>query len=321
MTVFAHQISVAPMIRRTDRHCRFLHRLISPNVLLYTEMITAEALCHGDAKHLLRHDVSEHPVVIQLGGSNPKALAQAAKMAEEAGYDAVNLNVGCPSDRVKSGQFGVCLMREPALVAACFDAMQSAVAVPVGVKTRIGVDHDDSESFFFDFIDAVHRAGCKHWIIHARKAWLNGLSPKANRNVPPLNYQRVYDLKQRYPDCFVEINGGILDAASALMHLAHVDAVMLGRAVYQNPWLLHEIDLALQCESGPSSREDLVEAYLPYVSEQLAAGVKLSAITPHMMGLFHHQPKGRLWRRHLTAYGSGCEAGVATIRDALQLLA
>jgi tRNA-dihydrouridine synthase A len=315
-----HPLSVAPMIRCTDRHFRYLCRLISPKVKLYTEMITAAALCYGESSRLLAHDVSEYPLVVQLADHDPRRLAKAAVLCEQAGASEINLNVGCPSDRVQSGRFGVCLMKSPAVVAACFKAMAEAVAIPVTIKTRIGVDDYDSEAFFFEFIATQYEAGCRQFIVHARKAWLKGLSPKQNRDVPPLNYQRVYRLKQLYPDCHVVINGGIDSYDAIKAHLSHVDGVMLGRAIHQNPYLLCELDQHMgQADSG-LSREQVIAQYMPYVETQLAKGVRLCQITPHLMGMYHAQPRGRLWRKYLTEQGRHQHAGVDVIAQALHQL-
>lgn len=321
MMIDLHPLSVAPMIRCTDRHFRYLCRLISPRVKLYTEMITAAALCHGDSARLLRHDSSEYPLAVQLADHDPKRLAQAAVLCERAGFSEINFNVGCPSDRVQSGRFGVCLMKSSEVVASCFQAMADAVSIPITIKTRIGVDDHDSEAFFMDFIAQLYEAGCRHFIIHARKAWLKGLSPKQNRDIPPLNYPRVYHLKQHFPDCQVVINGGIASCDEVNMHLKHVDGVMMGRAIHQNPYLLRELDQSLgQIDSG-CTREQIIGNYLPYVATQLAMGVRLCQITPHLMGMYHAQPRGRLWRQYLTEHGRHQDAGIEVVESALNQLA
>lgn len=307
------------MMDWTDRHDRYFLRLISRQVRLYTEMITTGAILHGDQDKLLRYDASEHPVAIQLGGSDPKELAAAADIAAAWGYDEINLNVGCPSDRVQTGRFGACLMAEPQLVADCVAAMGAAVAVPVTVKSRIGIDERDSYDHLIEFIGANADAGCTTFIIHARKAWLQGLSPRENREIPPLHYDVVYRLKRDFPALTIVINGGITDLDQVDAHLARVDGVMLGRAAYQNPYLLAEVDRRFFGDTRPPlSRHQVVEALLPYVEQQLAQGVHLSAITRHILGLFQGLPGARAWRRHLSEHTHRRGAGVEVLQVALR---
>lgn len=292
------------MMDWTDRHCRYFHRLLAPSVRLYTEMVTTGAVRHGDRDRLLGFDASEHPVALQLGGSDPGELAQAARIGAARGYDEINLNVGCPSDRVQRGRFGACLMKEPQLVSECLAAMRKAVEVPVTVKTRIGVDECDGEDFLFDFIDRVTASGVDTVIVHARKAWLSGLSPKENREVPPLIHERVHALKARNPGLTVVINGGITDVGAACDHLGHVDGVMLGRAAYQNPWILVELSRALGLPTA-ESREAVVAAMVDYARSHIGAGGRLNHVARHMLGLFHGQPGARHWRRHLSEHMHG----------------
>ena len=314
----AHRFSVAPMMDWTDRHCRVLHRTLSSKALLYTEMVTTGAVIHGDRQRLLGYDPAEHPVALQLGGSDPADLAQAAKIGADLGYDEINLNVGCPSDRVQSGRFGACLMREPQLVADCMAAMAAAVSVPVTVKCRIGVDDQDPQQSLPAMVEACAAAGVGTFIVHARKAWLSGLSPKENRDVPPLDYPLVWALKAAYPDLTLVINGGIATIEDALAHLQHVDGVMLGRAAYHDAGLLGQVDrrvfgLAV-ADLDPA---EAVEAYLPYVSAQLARGVPLAHMSRHMLGLFHGRKGARTWRRIMTVEGARSGAGLEVIHSAL----
>jgi tRNA-dihydrouridine synthase A len=312
-------ISVAPMMDWTDRHDRFFLRLISRRALLYTEMVTTGAVLHGDRERLLGFDASEHPVAVQLGGSEPADLAEAARIAADFGYDEVNLNVGCPSDRVQSGRFGACLMREPDLVARCIEAMRRVVSVPVTVKCRIGVDEQEPEEALPAMAQAVREAGCETLIVHARKAWLEGLSPKENRDIPPLDYPLVYRLKQAMPDMEIVINGGIATLAEAADHMAHVDGAMLGRAAYQNPYLLAEADRLFYGEAAaPRSRHEVLEAFLPYVQRELAHGTHLHAMTRHILGLFQGQPGARAFRRHVSENAPRAGAGIEVIREAMQ---
>ncbi len=306
------------MMDWTDRHCRAFHRVLSRRARLYTEMITAPAVIFGERERLLGFSPQEHPVTVQLGGSDPQALAKAAVICADWGYDEINLNVGCPSDRVQGGNFGACLMRDPALVADCIAAMKAVVAIPVTVKCRIGVDEQDPEIALDALADAVLAAGADGLIVHARKAWLQGLSPKENRDIPPLDYDRVYRLKQRLPEVPVSINGGIASMDEALGHLLHVDGVMLGRAAYQNPDLLLAVDPVLFGE--PAAQADAfaaVEAFEPYVAAHLARGGRLHDITRHMLGLFTGRPGARAYRRHLATEGVKPEAGLPVLRAAV----
>ena len=314
--------AVAPMLDWTDRNCRLFHRQLSGRALLYTEMVTTAAIRFGDRERLLGFYPEEHPVALQLGGSDPAELAFAAKVGEDWGYNEINLNVGCPSDRVQSGRFGACLMLEPALVADCVAAMRSAVGVPVTVKCRIGVDDQDPEEALDRLADAVIGAGVSALWVHARKAWLKGLSPKENRDIPPLDYDRVCRLKARYPDVFIGINGGINDLDTAVDLLKTLDGVMLGRAAYQEPALLGSVDRliygATTVDTDPFA---VVEQMRPHIAAHLAAGGRLSAFTRHMLGLFHKVPGARAWRRILTEGGVKEGAGLEVIDAALDALA
>src|SRR5258707_15359299 len=308
--------SVAPMMDWTDRHCRVFHRLMTRRARLYTEMLTTGAIIHGDRKRLLGFDASEHPVALQLGGSDPGDLAMSAKIGEDFGYDEINLNVGCPSDRVKDGRFGACLMAEPALVAACVDAMKRTVAIPVTVKCRIGIDDQDPEAALDGLAGPVIAAGSDALIVHARKAWLNGLSPKENRDIPPLDYDRVYRLKAALPDVPIIINGGIANLVEAKAHLAHVDGVMLGRAAYQEPWRLLAADSELFGEAPPHAlMKDVFEAMMPYIERQLAQGTRLHSIARHFVGGFHGVPGARAFPRPLAEKGGQPGARVHCLRD------
>jgi len=308
------------MMDWTDRHCRRLHRALSARARLYTEMLTAEAVIHGDRARLLGFDPAEHPVALQLGGSEPAKLALAARIGEDLGYDEINLNVGCPSDRVQSGRFGACLMAEPALVAECMAAIGAAVRIPATVKCRIGVDDQDPEAALFELVDACAAAGVTLFVVHARKAWLKGLSPKQNREVPPLDYPLVYRLKRERPGLTVVINGGVADLDAAEAHLAHVDGVMLGRAAYHEPALLGEADRRIFGASVDVAPEEAVARYLPHVRAELARGTHLAAMTRHMLGLFHGRPGARTWRRILTVEGAKPGAGVEVIERGLAAL-
>jgi tRNA-dihydrouridine synthase A len=309
------------MMDWTDRHCRVFHRLMSRRARLYTEMLTTGAIIHGDRRRLLGFDPSEHPVALQLGGSAPDDLATAAKIGEEFGYDEINLNVGCPSDRVKDGRFGACLMAEPALVAEGVAAMKRAVKIPVTVKCRIGIDDQDPEVALDVLARGVVAAGADALVVHARKAWLNGLSPKENRDIPPLDYDRVYRLKAALPDVPIIINGGIGSVAEAARHLDHVDGVMLGRAAYQEPWRLLDVDPELFGEAAPyASMKDVFEAMFPYIEDQLAQGARLHSMTRHFVGAFHGVPGARAFRRHLAEKGVKRGAGVDVLRDAIALV-
>ena len=309
-------LCVAPMMDWTDKHCRYFHRLLSPHARLYTEMVTAAALAHGDHARLLAHNPEEHPVALQLGGAEPRELAQAARLGEDAGYDEIDLNVGCPSDRVQSGRFGACLMREPALVADCVRAMRDAVRVPVTVKCRIGVDDQDEDEDLFAFASCMIEAGVEVLIVHARKAWLQGLSPKQNREVPPLNYARVHRLKREFPALTVVINGGIDGLASVQAHLPQVDGVMLGRLAYHDPYALACIDAALT-GGAPPSREALMLRMRAYIERQRASGVRLAAIMRHVLGLYHGQPGGKAFRRVLSERTHVADAGWEAVVAAL----
>ena len=294
-----NRLSVAPMMDWTDRHCRYFHRLLAPHARLYTEMVTSAALVHGDRQRLLGFDDAEHPVALQLGGSDPQELAQAARIGADFGYDEINLNVGCPSDRVQSGRFGACLMHEPALVADCFTSMREAVTIPVTIKCRLGVDEQDEYAELQHFIETVAARGCGVFIVHARKAWLKGLSPKENREVPPLNYQRVYQLKRDFPALTILINGGIQSLAEVQTHLVHTDGVMLGRTAYHEPYRLAELEHALFGTPLPD-RMALIRQMREYTERHLAEGGKLNHISRHLLGLFQGLPGARGWRRHLS---------------------
>ncbi|MGV7217284.1 tRNA dihydrouridine(20/20a) synthase DusA [Bradyrhizobium sp. UFLA05-112] len=310
--------SVAPMMDWTDRHCRVFHRHLTRRALLYTEMLTTGAVIHGDRARLLAFDAREHPVALQLGGSDPRELALAAQIGADFGYDEINLNVGCPSDRVKDGRFGACLMAEPELVASCVDAMKRVVRVPVTVKCRIGIDDQDPEVALDALARAVVAAGSDALIVHARKAWLNGLSPKENRDIPPLDYDRVYRLKRAMPNVPIIINGGIAGIDEARAHLAHVDGVMLGRAAYHDPWRLLAVDPEFFGEAAPhATMQAAFEAMMPYIAEQLARGMRLHAITRHFVGAFHAVPGARAFRRHLAEHGVRPGAGLDVLRDAI----
>jgi len=307
------------MMEWTDRHCRFLHRRLTRHALLYTEMVTAEAIIRGDRARLLKFDPAEHPVALQLGGSEPRRLAEAARIGADMGYDEINLNVGCPSDRVQSGRFGACLMREPVLVADCMAAMRSAVSIPVTVKCRIGVDDQDPETALPTLVDACAAAGITTFAVHARKAWLEGLSPKENREVPPLDYEIVYRLKREKPALTIVLNGGVASLDDAEAHLRHVDGVMMGRAAYQTPALLADVDVRF-FGGEAQSVDDVVETYIAHVTEQLRHGVPLNAMTRHMLGLFNGRPGARLFRRHLSENATKRGADAETLRTALSFL-
>ncbi|MBL8299941.1 MAG: tRNA dihydrouridine(20/20a) synthase DusA [Rhodanobacteraceae bacterium] len=311
------RLCVAPMMDWTDRHCRYFHRLLAPHARLYTEMVTSAALAHGDRARLLRHSAFEQPVALQLGGSEPAELARAARYGEEAGYVEINLNVGCPSDRVQSGRFGACLMREPALVGDCVAAMRAAVRIPVTVKCRIGVDEQDDYHDLQHFTAQMTAAGVDVLIVHARKAWLKGLSPKENREVPPLNYQRVYELKKEFPDLCVIINGGVTTADAVVEHLRQIDGVMLGRAAYHDPYVLARVEHQLYGEALPE-RGDILEKLLPYVEAELAQGTALKHITRHLLGLYQGLPGARGFRRVLSERAHRSGAGIEVIRSALE---
>jgi tRNA-dihydrouridine synthase A len=315
-------ISVAPMLDWTDRYYRFFLRLLTRHTLLYTEMVTTGAVLRGDRERLLGYDPAEHPLALQLGGSEPGELARCAGIAAEFGYDEVNLNVGCPSDRVQSGRFGACLMAEPDLVAECVAAMRAAVNLPVTVKTRIGIDGRDSYEELVDFVARVAMGGCEVFVIHARKAWLNGLSPKENRQIPPLRYEIVHRIKRDFPGLTVVLNGGLTDLDQVAEQLRQVDGVMIGRAAYENPYLLAGVDRRFFGSSAPpSSRHQVIRAFLPYVEAQLRQGTPLHCMTRHILGLFQGVPGARAWRRHLSERACRHGAGVGVLEAALREVA
>ena len=318
MTISDHRFSVAPMMDWTDRHCRVFHRLMTRRARLYTEMVTTGAVIHGNRERLLGFDAMEHPVALQLGGSEPADLATAAKIGEDFGYHEINLNVGCPSDRVQNGRFGACLMAEPELVAAGVAAMKRVVRVPVTVKCRLGIDDQHPEQALDVLARAVVAAGADALIVHARKAWLKGLSPKENRDIPPLDYDRVYRLKAAMPNVPISINGGIGSLDDALPHLERVDGVMLGRAAYHDPWRLLTVDSRLFGQPDPfASMKDVLTAMLPYMSDQLAQGTRLHAMTRHLVGAFHGVKGARAFRRHLSEQGVKPNADVTVLIDAM----
>jgi tRNA-dihydrouridine synthase A len=318
----SQRIAVAPMMDWTDRHCRYFMRVLSPHARLYTEMVTAAALQFGDAARLLRFDSSEHPVALQVGGSDPQMMAHAASVGEKAGFDEININVGCPSDRVQSGQFGACLMASPERVARCVESMRSVCDIPITIKTRIGIDNDDSYEFLRDFIGVTVAAGCTTYIVHARKAILSGLSAKENRTVPPLNYARVYRLKKEFPALRITLNGGVTSIDDCQQHLQHVDGVMIGRQAYHQPWFLTELEQEFGGGSAADvmTREDVVRQMLPYVERELVSGAELKHITRHLLGLFAGQPGARAWRRYLSEHAHLRGAGVEVLEQALERL-
>lgn len=313
-------ISVAPMLDWTDKHCRYFLRQISQHALLYTEMVTTGAIIFGKGDYL-GFNQEEHPLALQLGGSDPLDMARCAVSAQERGYDEVNINVGCPSDRVQNGRFGACLMAEPQTVADCIKAMQAEVDIPVTVKSRIGIDDMDEYEDLTRFIDVVAASGCNTFIVHARKAWLKGLSPKENRDIPPLLYDRVYHLKQQFPDLHISLNGGVKSLDDAELHLDKLDGVMIGREVYSNPYLLAEVDKRFYGDGHQvKSRAEVVMAMLPYIEQQISQGARVWNIARHMLGLFQGQAGGRVWRRYLSEQGTKREAGSELLVDALDLL-
>jgi tRNA-dihydrouridine synthase A len=314
-------VCVAPMLDWTDRHCRYFLRLISQHAVLYSEMVTTGAILHGDRdRHLLFND-EEQPLALQLGGSDPDALTECAKIAEDYGYNEINLNVGCPSDRVQSGRFGVCLMNEPELVAGCVHSMQSAVSIPVTVKSRIGVDDNDSYEALSKFVEITSLAGCRTFIIHARKAWLKGLSPKENREIPPLCYEMVQRVKEDFPELGIIINGGVDSLMKITEQLVRVDGVMIGREAYHNPWILSELDaLFYGGMDSKQSRHEVIERFLPYAESQLRKGVRLHSMTRHLLGLFHGEPGARAWRRYLSENANKEDAGLEVLVNALALV-
>ncbi len=315
------RFSIAPMMEWTDRHCRAFHRRLTRHALLYTEMVTTGAVLHGDRARLIGFDPAEHPVALQLGGSDPHALAQCARIAADFGYREINLNVGCPSDRVQDGRFGACLMAEPALVGDCVAAMKAAAALPVTVKCRIGIDEQDPEIALETIAVAVERAGVDALIVHARKAWLQGLSPRENRDIPPLDYPLVYRLKAAHPRLPVIINGGILTVEGARVHLAHVDGVMMGRGAYQEPWRLLAVDPLLFDAATPhASIKDAIAALYPYIEREISRGVRLHSIVRHLHGAFHAVPGARAYRRHLATQAVKPGASVAVLAEALAMV-
>jgi tRNA-dihydrouridine synthase A len=317
----SHRFCVAPMMEWTDRHCRFFHRLLTRQALLYTEMLTTGAVLNGDRARLLRYDAAEHPLALQLGGCEPRALAACARIGADLGFDEINLNVGCPSDRVQEGRFGACLMAEPQLVGECVAAMKAAVAVPVTVKCRLGIDDQDTDSALELFAQAVEAAGTDALIVHARKAWLKGLSPKENREVPPLDYARVYRLKEAHPRLTVVLNGGIGSVEAAAAHLARVDGVMMGRAAYQEPWRLLAVDPLIFAEPAPfDTPKEAATALMPYIESEMVQGTRLAAITRHLLGLFRAVPGARSYRRHLAGAATATGAGAAYFAAALDLV-
>lgn len=318
-TAINRRVSVAPMMDYTDRHERYFLRLIAPDVLLFTEMVTTGAILHGDRDYLLGFDPAEHPVALQLGGSHPEQLAMCAAIGEAYGYDEINLNVGCPSPRVSSGRFGACLMYEPALVAECVAAMRAKVTIPVTVKCRIGVDHQDSYAALCHFIKTVASAGCETFVVHARKAWLNGLSPKQNREIPPLCYDVVKLLKHDFPALEIIVNGGIKTVDEIENHLQWADGVMIGREAYSNPYLLAEIQKRFYSGTESPSRAEIIERYVLYIQQQLQLGVKLSSMTRHILGLFQSCPGAAKWRRYLSQHAHVAGASTDVVLNALQM--
>jgi len=319
--------SIAPMIDWTDQHDRYFLRLISKQALLYTEMITTGAIIHGDKERHLGFNAEEHPVAVQLGGSNPSDLALCSKICEDYGYDEINLNVGCPSDRVQSGAFGACLMAQPDLVAECIDKMKAACGLPVTIKCRIGIDDQDEYEDLQRFVTTTKGAGCETFIVHARKAWLQGLSPKENRDIPPLNYERVYQLKREFPELEIIINGGIKTLDECKSHLNHVDGVMMGREAYQNPFILANVDhlffnAATPTDTYPSqiTRNEIVDKMICYIDELLANGGQLKWVSRHILGIFHGMPGARAWRRHLSQHAYKKDASSEVVREALKYI-
>lgn len=318
---YSHRFCVAPMLDWTDRHCRYFYRLLSKNALLYTEMVTTGALIHGERQRYLAYDNAEHPLALQLGGSNPEDLALCTRMAEDMGYDEVNLNIGCPSDRVQNGRFGACLMAEPALVADCVAAMRNQVSIPVTVKSRIGIDDQEDYADLYRFIDTVNQAGCCVFIIHARKAWLKGLSPKQNREIPPLRYDLVGEIKKAFPQLSIVLNGGIETLEAAQQHLQTFDGVMLGRSIYHNPYLLAQVDaMVFQQPSEIPERVAIIESLLPYIRQHIRQGGRLNHISRHILGLFQGQPGAKAWRRHISEHAHKSGATEQVITEALEFV-
>ncbi|MEZ8633408.1 tRNA dihydrouridine(20/20a) synthase DusA [Vibrio lentus] len=314
----ANRLSVAPMLDWTDRHCRYFHRLLSQQTLLYTEMVTTGAILHGKGD-FLEYNEQEHPLALQLGGSNPVDLAACAKLAGERGYDEVNLNVGCPSDRVQNGRFGACLMAEPELVADCVSAMKEVTDIPITVKTRIGIDDQDSYEFLTKFVSTVsEKGGCEQFTIHARKAWLSGLSPKENREIPPLDYDRAYQIKKDFSDLVIAVNGGITTLDQTKEHLQHLDGVMIGREAYHSPFILAEVDQQIFGLDTPiKKRSQVVEEMYPYIERELSNGASLGHISRHMLGLFQSMPGARQWRRYISENAHKKGAGIEVVQTAL----
>jgi len=311
-----HKLSVAPMLDWTDRHCRYFYRVMSKRTVLYTEMVTTGAILFGKGDYLTFND-EEHPVVLQLGGSDPIALAECAKIAEQKGYDEININVGCPSDRVQNGKFGACLMAEPDLVAECVAAMKSVINIPVTVKSRIGIDEQDSYEFLHQFIKIVSQSGCDHFIVHARKAWLSGLSPKQNREIPPLDYSRVYQIKQDFPELQISINGGIKSFEETKDHLKHIDGVMIGREVYQNPYMLAEADQVLWKEGTlVKSRLEIIDEMSEYIDNYVAHGGRPWHVIRHMLGLCNGLPGAKKFRRYLSENSGRENADSSVLKEA-----
>ncbi|MGB2002877.1 MAG: tRNA dihydrouridine(20/20a) synthase DusA [Porticoccaceae bacterium] len=318
LSVPNRKFCVAPMLDWTDRHCRYFMRLISRHAVLYTEMITTGAILHGDTHHHLHMDAFEHPVALQLGGSDPADLARACVLASQYDYAEINLNCGCPSDRVQNGMFGAVMMKNAQITADCVAAMQDAVDLPVTVKHRIGVDDFDSYEFLCDFVETVAATGCNTFLVHARKAWLKGLSPKQNREIPELNYDRVYQLKKDYPQLEIIINGGVTDLTQSQQHLQQLDGVMVGREAYTNPYLLATVDQAIYGSEAPvKSRQKIAEEFLQYVDNELSKGTKLQAMTRHILGLFHGMPGARQYRRHISENAYKSDAGIDVLTAAL----
>ncbi len=315
------KFTVAPMLDWTDRFCRYFHRLLTNHAVLYTEMVTTGAILHGDRDRHLRFDSIEHPLALQIGGSEPQEMAECARIAEDYGYDEVNINVGCPSERVQKGAFGACLMAEPNLIAECVSAMHSAVQIPVTVKNRIGIDDQEDYAALRNFVSTVSQAGCETFIIHARKAWLRGLSPKENREIPPLRYDLVYQLKQEFPQLEIIINGGITTLEQCQAHLQQVDGVMVGREAYHNPWILAQVDpLFYRAEAPFHDRKEALECFLEYVQTQLDAGVPLNHMSRHILGLFQGMRGARGWRRYISENAHKPGAGVETLQEAMQMV-
>ena len=316
----SHRFCLAPMMDWSDRHCRYFWRLMSKHARLYTEMITTGALLHGDAERHLAYNNEEHPIAVQLGGSNPEELARSAKLCEQAGYDEVNLNVGCPSERVQNGAFGACLMNEPDLVADCIRAMRETVDIPVTVKCRIGVNDNDSYEALCDFVEKNKTAGCEIFIIHARKAWLSGLSPKQNREIPPLNYPTVFSIKQDFPELTIVLNGGIKTLDGCQHALSKLDGVMIGREAYQNPFMLSVVDKTIfNDEQYFAYPLEVAEAFTAYIEQEVSQGAKLNHITRHIMGLFNGRPKARAWRRYLSENAYKAGADINTYLESLEI--